>query len=131
MQFAAWVPISWSCSMARDFKRVLPSPGFDRFAITSLPVDGDVAFAADDPLVDVIASRLRVRHIHRPAFEHTTRGACFTPGTLTAEHQRHIMNGLKQHGAYEPPEPPIDGLLVCHGAKLVGNMRQPPPLRAM
>ena len=33
MQFAAWLPISFSRLEVLHSKRVLPSPGFDRFAI--------------------------------------------------------------------------------------------------
>ena len=37
MQSATWLPISLSRSKARHTTRVLPSPGFDRFAITPSP----------------------------------------------------------------------------------------------
>ena len=73
-------------------------------------IDSDVALATNNLLVCVIASPLRVRRFHRLAVKHATRGASFTPGTLTVQHQRHVVNGLEQHAAHEPPEPPMDGL---------------------
>jgi hypothetical protein len=77
---------------------------------SSVGIDGDVALATDDLLVGVIASRFSVGRFHRLAVEYAARGAGFTSDTFAVEHERHVVNGLEQHAADEPPEPPVDGL---------------------
>lgn len=70
-------------------------------------ISGDVALATADLLIGVIALHLRVGRFHRLAIEHATRWAGFTPDKLAVEHDRHVVNGLEQHAAYEPPEPEV------------------------
>lgn len=58
----------------------------------------------------IVAALVGHRGLDGLAVDDARRGAGLPPGALAVDHQRHVMDGAKQQGTHEAPEPTIDRL---------------------
>jgi hypothetical protein len=58
----------------------------------------------------VVATLRRNRRFDGLAVQHTAGRAGLAPGTLTAEHQRHVLDGLEHQVAHEAVKPSVERL---------------------
>jgi hypothetical protein len=75
----------------------------------------------------VVATLGRNRRFDGLPVQHTASRARRAPGTLTVEHQRHVLDGLEHRAAHEAVKPSVDRLPM---GKSLGSFCRPQILRA-
>lgn len=67
-------------------------------------------FAADDLLAGVVTPCFSLRSLDRLAVDHASREAGLAPSSLAIQHQRYVVDGLKQKAPCQFAEPAVDRL---------------------
>ena len=77
---------------------------------TAVGVDRDVALATHDPLARIVSPCFSFWSFDRLAVDNASGWACFASHALSVEHQRDVVDRLKQEPTDKSAKPPIDRL---------------------